>query len=176
MDLLGYYPDLKGSFGRIRVRLRQEMLDQLCALLKAQVPNRVHYIRVNPSGKNRFRIFAELSNPFFHWFGQLFLHVLGESGIQIQIDQTTAVPGNPFQGRLVTTMIGQSVVTSVVDSINQELKAGNVIRVESELFGETRLSLDPFPILRKYLPAGIGDHLTVVRGRLQIDDGRMIRA
>ena len=163
MDLLGYYPALKGSHGQIHVRLRQEVLDQLSALIESQAPNHVRGIRITPSGPNRFRIFAELSNPLFQWFGHIFLHILRKSGIEIQIDHTTAVPGNPFQGRLVTTAMGKAVVVRIAESINQGLQAGNLIGVESELLGETRVTLDPFPLLRKYLPAGMGDHLRLVQ-------------
>jgi hypothetical protein len=163
MDLLGFYPSLKGSHGQIRLRLQQQLLDQLCVWIESQMPDKVQRVRVSPSGPGRFRIVATLSNPLYHWFGQLFLHVLGERGIEIHIERKTASPGKPFQGRLSTTMFGRAAIVKIIDSINEGLKAGNVIGVESELFGHTRVTLDPFPLLQKYLPAGMGDHLTLVQ-------------
>jgi hypothetical protein len=163
MDILALYPHLKGSHGQVRVQLRQQMLDKLCAAVASELPRQVKRVRIAPSGTNRFRIFAELSSDLFTWFGQLFLNVLGENGLEIQIDQTTSVPGTPFQGRLMTTLVGQGVVSRIVSLINGQLGAGDVLRVSSELFGETRVTLDPFPLLRKYAPAGVGGHLTLVQ-------------
>jgi hypothetical protein len=163
MDLLGYYPALKGSHGQIHVCVRQAVLDQVCAIIQAQAPDQVHRIRMSPSGQNRFRLFAELSSPVFHWLGHLFLHSLRESGIEIQIDHTTAVPGNPFQGQLSTTAMGKAVVKKIVEIINQGLQAGDLIVVKSELLGVTHLTLDPFPLLRKYLPTDMADHVRQVQ-------------
>src|SRR5438105_10370847 len=114
MDFLALYPHLKGSYGQIRVQLQQRMLDQLCAVIESGLPGQVRRIRIIPSGTNRFRLFAELSNDLFSWFGKLFLNVPGEQGLEIQIQQTTAVPGTPFQGKLTTTMVGQGIVSIIL--------------------------------------------------------------
>jgi hypothetical protein len=161
--LLDYYPALKGSHGQIHVRVRQAVLDQVCALIETQAPHQVHRIRITPSGQNRFRIFAELSNPVFNWLGHIFLHILRESGVEIQIDQTTASPGTPFQGSLATSMMGKAVIRKIIETINQGLQAGDLIGVKSELLGKTHVTLDPFPLLRKYLPAGMAGHLRLVQ-------------
>jgi hypothetical protein len=169
MDFFSYYPGLRGSYGRVRVCLRQEVLDQICTLVVAQAPNRVHSIHVVPTGSNRFRIVATLSNSFFNWIGHLFFHVLRENGVEIDLNQITAVPGNPFEGTLVTSMIGKEAVSKIIDSINQGLEAGEVLHVKSEFFGETHITLDPFPLLRKYLPAGMGDHCDLVQWETEHD-------
>jgi hypothetical protein len=163
MDLLGYYPALKGSLGQVRLRLPKTLIAQLCVLIEPHIASQVRWLRIVPSGTNRFTVFADLANPWHQWFGELFLQVLGESGIEIRIDQLTATPDSWFQGSLVTSFLGQSVVARVVSSINEGLQAGTVLTVASELFGQTRLTLDPFPLLRKYLSAEMAKHVTLVQ-------------
>jgi hypothetical protein len=169
MDLLSYYPELHGSHGRVRLRLGKAVLDRICTLVEAQAPTQVHSIHVIPAGNNRFRLVSTLSNRFVNWIGHFFLHTLRESGIEIHIIQITAVPGNPFEGTLATSMIGKEAVSKIIDSINQGLEAGEVLRVKSELFGETHITLDPFPVLRKYLPAGMGNHCDLVQWETEHD-------
>jgi hypothetical protein len=170
MDLLACYPRLKGSHGQVRLMLRQGLLDQVCALLTARFHDRVRDIRITPSGTNRFRIQAALSNRFYQWAGSIGLRVLREQGIEIRIDQPSASPEAPtIDGSMDTTAMGKSVaVPAILQAINDGLGAGEAIRLrESRWLGWTRfrvlVSLHPFLLLRKLLPAGIGNHITHVR-------------
>jgi hypothetical protein len=168
MDFLALYPQLKGSHGQVRVRLNQRMLDRLCEVVKASLPPQVKGIRIIPSGTNRFRIFAELSNELLSWFGQFFLTVLGDKGLEIQLDRTTAVPGVPFLGRLTTSVVGQSVIARLVDLINDQLGA-QVMQVNYEFLGETRITLDPFALLHRFAPAGVERHVPLVQWQITTD-------
>lgn len=121
MDLANYYPHLEGSHGKVRLQLGQGFLGQLCALLKTQASGHLDDIRIEPSGQNRFRIRAELSNRYYHGVGSLALRVLREQGIEIQIERHTASPKDPsLHGWMDTTVIGRSLaIPKLVQAINE---------------------------------------------------------
>lgn len=170
VNLLDQYHALEGSHGTIRLVLDQSLLDRLCSLVTDRFKGRVHNLRITPTGENRFRIQAELSNWFYQFFGSLGLYALRQDGIEIQINYPTASGKNPtIEGSMDTTVFGRDLaIPRLVEAINEGLGAGEVVEVmDSEWVGWTQfrvfVSVQPFRLLRKYLPAAIGDHITRVR-------------
>ena len=176
MNLLDHYPALEGSHGTIRLVLDQSLLDRLCTLVTSRFKNRVHSLRITPTGENRFRIQAELSNAFYQFFGSLGLYALRQDGIEIQINYPTTSGKNPtIEGSMDTTVFGKDLaIPRLVQAINEGLGAGEVVEVmESEWIGWTQfrvfVRVQPFRLLRKLLPAGIGDHITRVSWQTTVD-------
>jgi hypothetical protein len=176
MNLLGYYPHLEGSEGKVRVRLDQAMLDQLCGLIRNRFKDRIEGLRITPIGDNRFRIQAELSNWFLQLAGSIGLRSLREDGIEVQILFPSASRKNPtIEGSMDTTVLGRDfAIPKLIEAINEGLGAGEAIEVtESEWLGGLTLrvfvSVHPFRLLRKFLPAGIGHHVTRVKWQASED-------
>lgn len=145
------------------MHLSKAFLEKLCALLKSQLKNDLEDILIAPCGESRFRIRAKLPSTFATWFGAGFLNILSDDGVEIEIEQSYAVPKKPFQGSLVTGWFGATIIPQLEKSINQGLGAGKVLKMRSEVFRTTtNITLDPFPLLKKYLPLGMGDHVTRV--------------
>ncbi len=138
-DFLDCYRGLKGSYGQVRLQLRQKLLGELCAMLKSQLGDGIEDIGISSSGTNRFRIGAKLSNSLYQSFGQSFLNILSENGIEIKITQSTAVPTKPWEGTLETGMVGKGVLFQIVSSINKWIndtikkdKGGVVSRLDDD--------------------------------------------
>lgn len=176
MSLLGLYPHLEGSEGKVHVRLDQAMLDQLCDLVRNRIKDQVEGLRITPLGDSRFRIQAKLSNSFLQRLGSIALRSLQEDGIEFQILFPSASRKNPtIDGSMDTTFIARDfAIPKLIEVINEALGAGEAIEVtESEWVGGLTLrvyvSVHPFRILRKYLPAGIGRHVTRVKWQASED-------
>jgi hypothetical protein len=174
--LHGYYPSLEGSDGKICVRLDQKILDQLCAILSDKFKDRVKSVRITPIGDNRFRLQGELTNSFLQFIGSLGMYTLRESGIEIQIVYPSASRKNPtIEGSMDTTIFGRDfAIPKLVEAINDGLGAGKVVEViESEWIGFTQfrvfVQVHPFRLLHKFLPVGIGHHITRVKWHVSED-------
>ncbi len=170
MTLLNYYPHLEGSHGKMRLTMDQALLDKFCALLKNQFKDRMHDLRITPVGENRFRIQAELSNWFYQFFGAVGLRVLRGEGIVIQILYPTASRKEPtIEGSMDTTLFGKDLaIPSLVAAINEGLGVREAFEVtETKWLGWTQfrvyVAVHPFRLLRKFLPAEIGRHITRVK-------------
>lgn len=170
MNFLDLYSQLQGSSGQASVRISVRLLDQLCRYIESLAPERVYKIRIEPQSDNRFRIRAQLSNAVHQWLGSLFLRVLSEEGIDIQIEQGRGTHAAPnLRGWMDTTVVGKSVaVPRLVDVINEGLDAGKVFTVrDTEWLGWTDfriyLTMDPFLLLRRYLPAALVNHVGELR-------------
>lgn len=179
------YRDLQGSRGQVHLQLPQPILTDLCRLFEHQdlaYAGKVRKVRVTPDKKkraNRFRIHVEFAEGLFQSVGKLFLHALGDDGIEIQIDQSCATPADPrVLASLETGMLGNKLaVPTVVNEINSALQA-EVLKVESQgtwfSWSSHRavLILDPFllfkrlidmiPALGNWLPLRIVDHLSYI--------------
>ena len=170
MDLLSLYPHLEGSHGKIRVRLSPPFLERVCSVLMARMHGRVRHLHILPSGENRFRIKAELSNRFYHHVGSLMLRVFREQGIEVHISQATASRASPtIDGWMDASMIGSKLaVPAMVATLNDVLGAGETFEIKkAKWLGWTSfrvfVAIHPLRLLEAYLPADIGHHVTDVR-------------
>jgi hypothetical protein len=165
-DHLEFYSSLGGSSGQVSVSLSKAFLEKICALLESQFMGALEQLLVAPCGNDRFRIWARLPNIVATWFGSSFLNILSDEGIEIEIEQPCAYPNKPLQGSLVTTLFGKTIIPQLVKFINLGLGAGKPLTMSSELLRPTtHITLDPFPLLRKFLPFGMGVHITRVEFR-----------
>jgi hypothetical protein len=170
MDLLSVYPYLEGSHGKLHLKLSPPMLDQLCDLWKARTRGRVHEVRIVPTGVNRFRLKAQLSNRFLHRVGSLAFRLLREEGMEIHIHQTTASFLMPtIEGSTDMTFIGRDYgLPLLVDAFNDALGVEQAVEVKkSKWLGWTQhrvfVAVHPFRILRKILPGDMGRHVSEIR-------------
>ncbi len=160
MNLLALYPDLVGSTGAFRLQLDQPFLEALCDLLRPLLPSSVSDIRISASGTNRFRMNAKLSSQALNVVGKPFLNILAGNGLEVNITRPVVARGALLEGRLETTLVGKQVVDYIIKALNQAL-GNEVVRSSSGWFsGGVELTLDPFPILKRFLPGGIGNDIS----------------
>jgi hypothetical protein len=105
----------------------------------------------------------------FQWVGEFFFNLLREEGVEIQIQQSTATIESPaITASWATGIVGKNLgIPEVVREINDWLDAGKVLELESTRSGLTSfdmiLKLNPFLLVRQYLPGEIEGHLTQVQ-------------
>ena len=172
MDFLDLYTHLGGSHGEVRLKMKQALIDQISNLLKKQLSGVLDDFRVTANGQNRFRINAELSNRLYQFVGAVGLRVLREDGVEIKITDPSATKNEPtIDGWMDTTVFGKSLaLPKVIAAINDALGVENAVEiVETNWLGWANyrvfLSIRPFRLLRKFIPAGIGRHFDRVRWR-----------
>jgi hypothetical protein len=147
----------------VRIYLSKRFLENLCAVLKSQFKGELNELLIAPSGTNQFRVRARMPNSFASWLGSGFLKILSEEGVEIEIEQPQANSQKPFKGSLVTGFLGKTIIPQLVKAINQGFGVGKVLKMSSEVFKTTtNITLDPIPLFQKFLPLGIGDHITSV--------------
>ena len=172
MEILEIYRHLRGSHGQLHLQLAPSLVDQLCDILQAGMQPSLQAslkgLRVRTTGTNRFRIHAGLSTRVFQRVGEIFFNLLRREGVEIQIQQSSATIESPaITGAWATGIAGRNLgIPEVVREINEWLDAGKVLGLESTRRGLARfdmvLKLNPFLLLRKYLP-GLGPHVTQVQ-------------
>lgn len=173
MEFFEVYQHLRGSHGQIHLQLTPSLVEQLCEILQASTQGslraRVEGLRMNSTGANRFRIRAGLSTGVFQRVGKQFFNLLRDEGVEILIEQSSATIENPaMTGSWATGIAGRRLgIPEVVREMNAWLDAGNVLELESSRRGLAKfdmlLKLNPFLLLRQYLPVGIGHHITQVQ-------------
>jgi hypothetical protein len=178
MEFLEVYRHIRGSHGQLHLQLAPSLVDQLCEILQAgmqpSLQTSLGRLRVRSTGTNRFRIHAGLSTRVFQWGGEIFFNLLRREGVEIQIQQSSATIESPaITGSWVTGIAGKNLgIPEVVREINEWLDAGKVLGLESTRRGLAKfdmvLKLNPFLLLRKYLPS-LGPHLTQVQVQTKKD-------
>ena len=173
MEFFEVYRHLRGSHGQFHLQLAPSLVEQLCEILQASTQGslraRVEGLRVRSTGTNRFRLRAGLSTGVLQRIGKRFFNLLREEGVEIQIEQSSATIESPaMTGSWTTGIVGKRLgIPEVVREMNAWLDAGNVLELESTRRGLAKfdmiLKLNPFLLLRQYLPVGIGHHLTHVQ-------------
>jgi hypothetical protein len=172
MEFLEVYRHLRGSHGQLHLQLAPLLVDQLCEILQAGMQPSLRAslgrLRVRSTGTNRFRIHAGLTTRAFQRVGEIFFNLLRREGVEIQIQQSSATIESPaITGSWATGIAGKRLgIPEVVREINKWLDAGKVLWLESTrkrlVKFDMVLKLNPFLLLRKYLP-GLGHHLTQVQ-------------
>jgi hypothetical protein len=173
MEFFEVYRHLRGSHGQLHLQFAPSLVDQLCEILQASTQGNlrasVEDLRVSSTGTNRFRICAGLSTGVFQRVGKLFFNLLRERGVEIQIEQSSATLKSPaMTGSWATGIVGKHLgIPAVVREINAWLDAGKALELETTRTGLAKfdmiLKLNPFLLLRQYLPGRIGHHFTQVQ-------------